>query len=75
MSTTPPPSDLDFAELLQEVVGYLNFSGGLSDDRFLANINQLFFRIEREANHEEHCIATRLCPALSERIAAQAARE
>ena len=75
MSTTPPPSDLDFAELLQEVVGYLNFSGGLSDDRFLATINQLFFRIEREANHEEHCIASRLCQAISERIDDLAASE
>jgi hypothetical protein len=32
--------------LLDEVVGYLNFSGGASDAKFLRNINELFRRTE-----------------------------
>jgi hypothetical protein len=68
MSTTPPQSDMGFAELLQEVVGYLNFSSGLSDDKFLANINQLFCRIEGDANRGENCVASQLCQSISKRI-------
>ena len=75
MNTTPLQSDLGFTELLQEVVGYLNFSSGLSDDKFLANINQLFCQIERDADRGEDCVARRLCQSISRRIDELAASE
>jgi hypothetical protein len=39
--------------LFQEILGYLNFSSGISDPRFLANLNQLFGRIEEAAPQAE----------------------
>lgn len=38
--------DTPSAKLLEEVVGYLNFSSGKSDPNFLQNINQLFRALE-----------------------------
>ena len=40
--------DAENTSLLDEVVGYLNFSSGVSDPNFLKNINQLFRTLESE---------------------------
>jgi hypothetical protein len=40
--------------ILQEVLGYLNFSSGASDPRFLSNLNELYARL---AGHEESSAA------------------
>ena len=39
------PAD-DIATISQEILGYLNFSSGTPDPRFLENVNKLFGRIE-----------------------------
>ena len=46
VSAKIPQPDSDAISLLEEVVGYLNFSSGTSDTGFLKNINQLFRTIE-----------------------------
>ncbi len=38
--------------MLDDVVGYLNFSSGARDSRFLRNINELFWSIESRAGRE-----------------------
>jgi hypothetical protein len=43
--TLPQPSTADSA-VLDDVVGYLNFSSGTRDPRFLRNLNELFRSIE-----------------------------
>ena len=35
-------SDGEVSAAIEDVLGYLNFAGGASDPRFLANINKLF---------------------------------
>ena len=35
--------------LLQEILGYLNFSSGAADTRFLADLNELFGLVEGES--------------------------
>ena len=36
----------DLPQLLEEMLGYLNFSSGAPDPKFLHNFNELFRRIE-----------------------------
>lgn len=48
----PQPADADFL-LLDEAVGYLNFSSGSSDPRFLSNLNELFASIEGQVEPED----------------------
>jgi hypothetical protein len=45
------PTDAD-AAVLDEVVGYLNFSSGVRDPRFLRNVNELFRAIETTVRNE-----------------------
>jgi hypothetical protein len=42
--------DLDQQKGVQEILGYLNFSSGTPDPRFLASLNVLFGRIEESAD-------------------------
>src|SRR5262245_6060106 len=53
--------------LLEEVVGYLNFSSGASDPQFLRNINALFRAIEPKCDDKSQpaCV---LCTWLESRI-------
>ena len=52
--TSPPPSpDAAATALLDEAVGYLNFSAGASDPKFLANLNGLYRAIEGEIPPEQ----------------------
>ncbi|HYO23734.1 MAG TPA: hypothetical protein VEQ85_02180 [Lacipirellulaceae bacterium] len=46
MNPSPAQPDADDAAVLDEVVGYLNFSSGVRDGRFLRNLNELFRSIE-----------------------------
>ena len=48
-----PQPDNDAKRLLEEAVGYLNFSSGASDPSFLRNINELFRAIESEHSRDE----------------------
>lgn len=41
--------DLEGRKRLQEILGYLNYSSGTPDPRFLGNLNQCFRRIEQSA--------------------------
>jgi hypothetical protein len=52
----PQPTDAD-AALLDEVIGYLNFSSGASDPKFLRSLNELFRSIEERVECE-HSLAT-----------------
>jgi hypothetical protein len=47
MSHVVPHADSSQLHLLQEVIGYLNFSSGASDPAFLRNLNALYCGIER----------------------------
>ncbi|BBO30535.1 hypothetical protein [Lacipirellula parvula] len=53
MSSPPPSPDAAATALLDEAVGYLNFSAGTSDPKFLANLNGLFRAIESQAPPED----------------------
>ena len=48
-----PQPDKETQALLEEVVGYLNFSSGTSDASFLKNINQLFRTLEAGQPRED----------------------
>jgi len=48
-----PQPDAEATTLLEEVVGYLNFSSGTSDPSFLRNVNQLFRALESDQPREE----------------------
>ncbi len=48
-----PQPDAEATTLLEEVVGYLNFSSGTSDSIFLRNVNQLFRALEAEQSRED----------------------
>lgn len=58
---------------LEEVVGYLNYSSGASDTRFLTNINELFRDIERLTPADEQPVGV-LCRWLDERMDQLSAR-
>ncbi|MCC6494528.1 MAG: hypothetical protein IT424_16075 [Pirellulales bacterium] len=49
MKAQPPEPVAADVRLLEEAVGYLNFSSGASDARFLGNLNELFRSIEAAA--------------------------
>lgn len=72
--TTPHPQPDDNARALLDVaVGYLNFSSGTSDSKFLRTLNQLFAHIEHtsDANAQPHLI---LCEWLERQIAEPSAK-
>ncbi len=48
-----PQPDTEATTLLEEVVGYLNFSSGSSDPVFLRNVNQLFRLLDSKQSREE----------------------
>jgi hypothetical protein len=48
----PKPTDKELA-LLEEAVGYLNFSSGASDPKFLRTINSLFESIEQRGDNDQ----------------------
>ncbi|HEX6963755.1 MAG TPA: hypothetical protein VF175_17945, partial [Lacipirellula sp.] len=48
----PPPAAADDV-LLDEVVGYLNFSSGATDLRFLANLNELYRSLEKQVEQAD----------------------
>ena len=50
--TKEPQPDPEHITVLDEVVGYLNFSSGTADLKFLRNINQLFRSLEFEQSRE-----------------------
>ncbi|MCD4726735.1 MAG: hypothetical protein K8R46_03675, partial [Pirellulales bacterium] len=47
MSRNEP--DRDVSVLTRDILGYLNFSSGASDPRFLGNLNELFAAVEEPA--------------------------
>jgi hypothetical protein len=53
MSTTFRQPDATEQGLLEEVAGYLNFSSGARDARFLRNVNALFAAIETECGPQD----------------------
>ena len=52
MSTPAPKPAATELALLEEAVGYLNFSSGASDPKFLRNINALFRAIESQCDEK-----------------------
>lgn len=52
MTFQPPRPDVADLALLDETVGYLNFSSGTTDPKFLRNLNELFRSIERQVEPE-----------------------
>ena len=57
MKAQPPaPAAADLA-LLDDVVGYLNFSSGASDPKFLGNLNELFRSLEGRGIPRDEVIA------------------
>lgn len=57
MTFQPPRPDVADLALLDDVVGYLNFSSGTTDPKFLRNLNELFRSIERQVE-SEHVLRT-----------------
>jgi hypothetical protein len=53
--------------LLEEAVGYLNFSSGVSDAKFLRTLNSLFATIEESCGRDQQP-AIVLCDRLDERV-------
>lgn len=54
-----PRLDSD-AAILQELLGYLNFSSGASDPQFLANLDRLYRRIEGDGGEQpDTCLQVR----------------
>lgn len=53
MTAKLPQPDHQDSAALDEAVGYLNFSSGASDPKFLRNINELFRSIERQSPQAE----------------------
>jgi hypothetical protein len=72
MNTAPPQPDQAADERLQEVVGYLNFSSGSSDVRFLKNVNTLYREIEQAigegGGREKPDMVAVLCQWIRQRI-------
>ena len=60
------PDSKDFS-LLEEAVGYLNFSSGASDPKFLRTINALFESIEPRCDDTQQPLAV-LCVWLEQRM-------
>jgi hypothetical protein len=68
MSTSTPKSAAPESALLEEAVGYLNFSSGTSDPKFLRTLNELFQLVEAGCGPECHPAAA-LCARLEKRMA------
>ncbi|MEX2172602.1 MAG: hypothetical protein WD851_25000 [Pirellulales bacterium] len=60
MSAAPLESEPCRQKLLEEVAGYLNFSSGAPDAKFLRNLNELFRRCELAVAPDGDAVAT-LC--------------
>ena len=58
--------DAEDDAILQEVVGYLNFSSGSSDPKFLLNVNHLYRTLE--TNGPEATTHLKLCSSLRNKI-------
>jgi hypothetical protein len=71
MSNVAPEPDTHEQHLLQEMVGYLNFSSGASDASFLANLNTLVAGIEQRQPAQSDVVAA-LCDWLRLRMDALA---
>src|SRR3954469_17780741 len=67
MSTPIAISDAATSALLEEVVGYLNFSSGAPDPKFLRALNAIFTAIEHPGDDQQKP-ACRLCHTLERRI-------
>jgi hypothetical protein len=67
MSTAPRHPCTPAQATLDEVVGYLNFSSGASDPKFLRNVNALFRQAETSCRNEVLPVAV-LCRWLQQRI-------
>jgi hypothetical protein len=67
MTTAAHQSGIDEHGLLQEVIGYLNFSSGASDPTFLRNINGLFSAAESQATGDRQPVGV-LCDWLRRRM-------
>ena len=52
ITPTPKPAETELA-LLEEAVGYLNFSSGAPDPKFLRTINALFASAERQCDESQ----------------------
>ena len=59
--------DAALSALLEEAVGYLNFSSGATDPKFLRALNALFAEVERGCNETQQpaCV---LCQLLEQRM-------
>jgi hypothetical protein len=67
MSTPPTKPAVAERDLLEEAVGYLNFSSGASDAKFLRTLNSLFATIEDSCAADQQP-AIVLCDRLDERV-------
>src|SRR5260370_21281666 len=67
MTTPTAHHDAALSALLEEAVGYLNFSSGASDPKFLRAINTLFAAVERNCDGGQQP-ATVLCDWLERRM-------
>jgi hypothetical protein len=53
VTCSPPSPDAASLALLDEAVGYLNFSAGASDPKFLSNLNGLYRAIEAQVSPQD----------------------
>ncbi len=67
MTTPSVHPDVAVSALLEEAVGYLNFSSGVSDPKFLRAINTLFAAVERNCDNKQQP-ASVLCDWLERRM-------
>ncbi len=71
MSANLPQPAASDTTLLEEAVGYLNFSSGASDPKFLRALNQLFRSLESETGYDalsgKSCLTT-LCAWLRQTV-------
>jgi hypothetical protein len=72
MSTPAVHLDAALSTLLEDAVGYLNFSSGASDPKFLRAINTLFAAAEGDCREGQQTVCV-LCHWLEQRIDALAA--
>ncbi len=67
MSKAHPQPDANQLAILEEVVGYLNYSSGASDTKFLRNLNALFRSIENRLPEDDSAIDV-LCAWLDDQM-------
>src|SRR5262245_26942135 len=73
MITAPLKPDANQCALLEEAVGYLNFSSGASDPKFLGTISALYGAIEPRCEAAQQPLEV-LCEWLDERMNELSAR-